>query len=121
LQLDFDCFEQICDELIAYIDTDFTSRKDASAALRKQYQYLETFNFTNKIHLFRLLDGSLIYAHTILRLCLFSFDNEEETMQLFNSNKEYFVSYLKAAKVKYRNVLSEVDRQQTKTMSFFKN
>lgn len=121
LQLDFDCFEQMCNKLIAYIDTDFTSRKDASEALRKQYQYLETFNFTNKIHLFRLLDGSLIYAHTILRLCLFSFDNEEETMQLFNSNREYFISYLKAAMVKYRNVLSEVDRQQTKTMNLFKN
>lgn len=119
--LDFDCFEKICNELINFIDLEFTDRKSASDALRNQYRYLETFNFSTTVHLFKLLDGSLIYAHTVLRLCLFTFDSEEETMSLFNLNKNLLISYLKAAVLKYKNVLNEVDRQRTKTMQLFKN
>lgn len=117
--LDYEFFTGLCQQMIEFIDKDFSDRKEASIALRDQFRLLESYNWTDKAHLYKLLDGSLIYAHTVLRLGLFTLDDEKDTIDLFNRNKDLFVDYLKAAITKYRNVLNEIDRQDTHTMTVF--
>ncbi len=119
--LEIEFFTELCQKLISFVDKNFTSRFDASIALREQFRFLESYNWTDKTHLYRLLDGSLIYAHTVLRISLFTLDDDIETMKLFNENNQLFIAYLKASIEKYKNVLNEIDRQDTNTMSIFKS
>ncbi len=110
--LAIDDFATLCDEIIAYIDRDFTSRKELSIALREQARFLFAHSHTKFRHLYFLLEGSITYAHSVIRLCLYSFDDEQETLAVTKRTLAVFIEYLQAAKIKYRGVLNEVDDQE---------
>lgn len=106
-----DAFTSLCNELIGYIDREFTSRKEISVALREQARYLFAHSHTKYRHLYFLLEGSITYAHSVLRLTLYSFADEAESLRYVRQQLDLFIEYLQKAAEKYQGVLSEVDDQ----------
>jgi len=104
-------FESLCQDLIQYIDKEFTTRKDVSIALREQARYLFSHSHTKYRHLYFLLEGSITYAHSVLRLTLYSFADEAKSLEFVQKQLGIFIEYLQQAAIKYRGVLDEVDDQ----------
>lgn len=109
--LALDAFTGLCQELIRYIDKDFTSRKEVSIALREQARFLFAHSHTKYRHLYFLLEGSITYAHSVLRLTLYSFADEAESLRYVRQQLDLFIEYLQQAAEKYQGVLNEVDDQ----------
>lgn len=106
-------FEELCQSLIAYVNKEFTSRKDLSIALREQARFLFAHSHTKYRHLYFLLEGSITYAHSVLRLTLYSFADEQASLRHVNTQLKIFVEYLQKAAEKYRDVLNSVDNQDS--------
>lgn len=114
--LSIDKFDEICDDLIGYVDKEFTSRSEIAIALKLQVRYLYSYGYTIYRHLYFIMDGTITYLHAIFRLILYSFDSEEETIKAMQHAFDIFTRYMQEAKVKYQGVLTGTDEQRSYLM-----
>ncbi|GAA6203414.1 6-hydroxymethylpterin diphosphokinase MptE-like protein [Thalassotalea sp. SU-HH00458] len=113
-------FDEICDNLVSYLDKEFDSRAEVLEQLMQQVRYLHSFAYTPYRHIFFMLEGSLTYIQTMFRLMLFDFADEKATLQCVHQSIEIFKTYMHEAKIKYANVLDEVDSHNYNVISMFK-
>ncbi len=113
-------FDDIVDEMLAFTDKKFTSRGELATALKLQVRYLYSFSQTRFRHLYFMLDGSVIYAHTVFRMALYGFADEKEMLRVMHSLLDLYHEYLREAKKKFRRVLEEVDEQDFKVLEMFR-
>lgn len=109
-------FENICDGLIRFVDKEFTSRAEIATALKLQVRFLYSYGYTKYRHIFFLLDGSLTYVHSIFRMMLYQFEDEEQTVELLNGAFKIFIEYMSEAKTLYQGVLDAQDEQRSYLM-----
>ena len=109
-------FEKICDGLIRFVDKEFTSRAEIATALKLQVRFLYSYGYTKYRHIFFLLDGSLTYVHSIFRMMLYQFEDEEQTVELLNGAFKIFIEYMSEAKTLYQGVLDAQDEQRSYLM-----
>jgi hypothetical protein len=119
--LAIDEFANICDGLIKFVDREFTSRADIATALKLQVRFLYSYGYTRYRHIFFLLDGTLTYVHSIFRMMLYQFEDEEQTVKMLNKTFKVFIEYMLEAKVLYTSVLDAQDEQRSYLMGMLDN
>lgn len=100
--LEFDVFDDICDHLISISKESFETRWQASDILKRQSRYLYAFKNTRYMHLFYILNGSMLYYHSPMITMLYLYENEEETLIFFKRALELWCLYLNEIKEDYR-------------------
>lgn len=100
--LDFDQFDIICDDLIEIGSRPFTSRESAADLLKKQARYLFSYKKTKYSHLYYLLRGSLLYVHCPMLTMLYSYQDDELTLEYFGMFMALWNDYVLAIKKDYR-------------------
>jgi hypothetical protein len=118
--LAIDKFGEICDELIKFTDKDFKSRSEIAKALMHQVRYLFSYSHSKYRHLYFLLEGSITYIHSVFRMILWGFEDEEKTVETMMEAIKLFNVYMIKAKAKYQRVLDEVDVQECYLMGLLK-
>jgi hypothetical protein len=118
--LAIDKFAEVCDALIGYIDKEFTSRAEIAAALMQQVRYLFSYALTRYRHIYFLLEGSITYIHSVFRMMLYGFADEQATVACLKQAFEVFKIYMTKAKEKYRGVITAIDEQECYLMDLFK-
>ena len=120
--LAIDKFNDICDEMIGFIDKDFVSRAEIATALKLQVRYLYSYSHTRFRHLYFILDGSITYLHSVFRMTLYGFADEQKTLELMDEMFVIFTEYMQQAKLKYQKVLEEgQDEQHSYLMGMLRN
>ncbi|WP_018690734.1 motility associated factor glycosyltransferase family protein [Algicola sagamiensis] len=97
-----DQFDEMCDDMVDQVKGPFKSRSEVSKALQKQSRYVASFAQTTYRHLYFLLDGSVTYAHATIRMMLFSFEDEKETLKIVRKMLSMWQDYIRDMKIVYR-------------------
>jgi hypothetical protein len=118
--LAIDKFDDICDKIIDFTDKEFASRAEMATALKLQVRYLFSYAHTRYRHLYFMLEGSITYVHSVFRLMLYGFEDEQETLKTMHKAIGHFHEYMTKAKEKYQRVLSEIDEQECFLMDYFR-
>ncbi|NQZ06906.1 MAG: hypothetical protein HRT35_07065, partial [Algicola sp.] len=118
--LAIDKFDEICDELVKFLDKDFKSRSEIAKALMYQVRYLFSYSNTKYRHLYFLMEGSITYIHSVFRMILWGFEDEKKTVETMMKAIKLFNVYMEKAKAKYQRVLDEVDDQECYLMGLLK-
>lgn len=116
-----DKFNEIVDEMLKYVDRDFSSRAELAQAFKEQVRYLYSYSRTTSRHIYFLLEGTLTYVHSIFRMMLYGFQDEDRSVELTLEGIELFKEYMHEAKEKYSRVLDEVDQQDGSLLDMFKD
>lgn len=115
-----DMFNQVIDKLISFLADKPTTRSDLTTAMRDQVRYLFQFSMSKYRHIYFMLEGSITYIHSVFRLMLFDFKDEDETVKVVHQAIDIFTEYMEQAKIKYARVLEEVDQQESSMMDLFR-
>lgn len=115
-----DKFNEIIDKIISFLAVKPNSRAELTIAMREQVRYLFQYSHSKYRHIYFILEGSLTYAHSLFRLMLFDFKDEKETVDLVHQAIDIFTEYMEQAKVKYADVLTEIDQQEGSLMELFR-
>jgi hypothetical protein len=120
--LAIDQFNDICDEMIGCIDKEFESRAEIATALKLQVRCLYSYSHTRFRHLYFILDGSITYLHSVFRMGLYGFADEQKTLELMKEMFVIFTEYMEQAKLKYQRVLEDgQDEQRSYLMGMLGN
>ncbi|QTH71032.1 6-hydroxymethylpterin diphosphokinase MptE-like protein [Pseudoalteromonas xiamenensis] len=87
-------FKEISDHLLEISRTPFTTRAEAADILKRQSRYLYAFRSTPFNHLFHILKGAMLYYHCPLVTLLFSYQDEQYTLNKFKGLLELWDDYV---------------------------
>jgi hypothetical protein len=114
-------FNEIVDTMVEFVDKEFTSRAELAKALKEQVRYLFSHSQTAARHIYFLLEGTMTYTHSIFRMMLYGFEDEQKSVEVTMQAIDIFKEYMSEAKKKYARVLEEVDKHDSSLLSMFKD
>lgn len=114
-------FNNIVDNLVNYIDKDFSSRSEMVEALKQQSRYIYSYSQTRYRHIYFLLEGSMTYLQSMFRMMLYTFEDEQESLVLAKQGVELFKEYMDKVKEKFKNVTLEVDEFEYSILQMFRD
>jgi hypothetical protein len=95
-------FEDICDHLVSLCESEIDSREKAADMLKRQERYVYAFRNTTLHHLFHTLRGALLYYHCPLVTLLYTYKDEQFSLQRFHEANKLWKEYILAMKTSYR-------------------
>lgn len=111
--IDYDKFDYICDKLVAYLDKEFTSRAELATALKLQARYIFSYSQTRHRHIYFMLQGSITYVQSIFKMLMYSFDDEQASLEYTAEAIVVFKQFIEEAKLKYQHVLDGISEHET--------
>jgi len=87
-------FEEMCEHLVEIAERPIATRKEAAELLKRQSRYVYSFKGTKFEHLFNMLKGSLLYYHCPLITLLYTFEDEEKTLEIFSGALDLWSRYI---------------------------
>ncbi len=104
-------FDDVCAHFIELASEPVNSREEAMDILRRQSRYLYSMRNTKISYIHFIIEGSLLYYHCPMLTALYSYNNEEESVQLYREISELWCEYLTAIKDDFPNsYLSKCDK-----------
>lgn len=89
-----DFFNDVCEHLMDICQESVNSRVEAASNLKRQAQYVYSLRSTIVSHLFHILKGSLLYFHCPMITLLYSYEDEEFTLQRYVQLNKLWISYI---------------------------
>ncbi|CAM3937601.1 6-hydroxymethylpterin diphosphokinase MptE-like protein [Pseudoalteromonas byunsanensis] len=103
-------FNALCDNIISIAREEVTSRQQAASNLKRQQRYVYAYRDTALGHLFHLIKGSLLYYHCPLLTLLYSYEDEQLTLEKFATLNQLWIDYVTDIKNDYAvNVETKCD------------
>jgi hypothetical protein len=98
-----DKLEKICDHLISIANEPAETRFDELLKLRRQSRYMYSFRDTVLGHLFHVVKGSMLYFFCPMITLLYSYKDDEFTMESFKQLNSLWIDYITEIKDDYPN------------------
>ncbi|MCF6434680.1 6-hydroxymethylpterin diphosphokinase MptE-like protein [Pseudoalteromonas sp. MMG022] len=103
-------FNALCDNILSIANETVTSREQAADNLKRQQRYVYAYRDTALGHLFHLIKGSLLYYHCPLLTLLYSYQDEQFTLEKFAGLNQLWIDYVTEIKEDYAiNIESKCD------------
>ena len=105
--MDYDGFNQIVDEMIAFVNKRFDSRAEAADALRQQIRVLFSVAHTYQRHIYMCLEGTMVYVQSVFRLIMYGFKDEQKMLDVLKDATDLYIEFMEKAKLKYANTFTK--------------
>ncbi|MCH2058705.1 MAG: DUF115 domain-containing protein [Thalassotalea sp.] len=89
-----DKFAEICQHMLDISSREANTRDEALDILSRQSRYVYSLKGTALSHFFHMLKGSLLYVHCPLVTMLYSYEEDEETMNYFKKGLAIWDDYI---------------------------
>lgn len=107
--LEIQFFDSLIDLIIKELNQVVKKRRSISDTLIRLYEYLVSLAYTDKMHIYKVLIGSVNYAFTIINSSAYLLDDEEKTELLLSDVISIFIEYLNKMKEIYPKAFNSVD------------
>lgn len=87
-------FQDLIDYLIDIGNRPYSTRREAAEILKAQARLVYTYKNSRSPHFFHLIKGSLLYCHCPLITLLYTYDNEEITLEWFSECLQIWLTCL---------------------------
>ncbi|MCF2918992.1 DUF115 domain-containing protein [Pseudoalteromonas sp. APAL1] len=87
-------FDEIISHLISIASESVLTVKEAADNLMRQSRYIYSYKDTVNRFYFNILKGSLLYFHTPMQSVLYSLNEEENNIEIYNGLNKIWLSYL---------------------------
>ncbi|MBQ4862004.1 motility associated factor glycosyltransferase family protein [Pseudoalteromonas sp. MMG013] len=87
-------FNDVCEHLMDICRENVSSRAEAASNLKRQEQYVYSLRGTVASHLFHILKGSLLYFHCPIITLLYSYEDDEFTLQRYEQLNMLWINYI---------------------------
>ncbi|MFQ1776026.1 6-hydroxymethylpterin diphosphokinase MptE-like protein, partial [Aeromonas veronii] len=107
--LDVVFFNIVIDKMIYEWQQKFSSRNDINQLMLRHFGYLSQIAASRQKHISQTLIGSINYVFTLLSSLLYSFEGEEETLNIMAPAISLWIEFLSKMKEMYPKALDSVD------------
>ncbi|KZN54999.1 6-hydroxymethylpterin diphosphokinase MptE-like protein [Pseudoalteromonas luteoviolacea] len=96
-------FNEICDHILSLAKQPVKSRVEASELLMRQARYVYSFKNTALNHLFHMIKGALLYYHCPMLTLLYTYKDEDFTLQSYQKLNDLWQGYVSEMKDFYKD------------------
>ncbi len=114
-------FNIVIDKMICEWQQKFSSRNDINQLMLRHFGYLSQIAASRQKHISQTLIGSINYVFTLLSSLLYSFEGEEETLNIMAPAISLWIEFLSKMKEMYPKALDSVDMIDNDIITLFKN
>jgi hypothetical protein len=118
--LDVEFFNIFIDKMVAEWRQEFSSRNELNQLMLRNFGYLAQIAATRQQHISQTMIGSMNYVFTLLSSILYSFEGEEETLELMKPAIDLWLEFLSKAREMYPRALDSVDMIDSEVMALFR-
>ncbi|MGL5813383.1 MAG: motility associated factor glycosyltransferase family protein [Aeromonas sp.] len=118
--LDVEFFNHFTDKMLDEWQQDFSSRNEITQLMLLNFSYLNLIAKTQQMHITQFMIGSMNYIFTLLSSILYSFEGEDETLDLMKPAINYWLDFLKTAREMYPMALDSVDMIDNDVVDLFR-
>lgn len=108
--LDVEFFDSLIDRLIDEWDLPFNSRSEVADRMMRHYDYLNIIGKSMQRHIYKMLIGSMNYTFSLVNIMLYSYEDDQETLDLVRKAICSVQGYLRNIKSTYPKALGSIDQ-----------
>ncbi|MDK1285599.1 6-hydroxymethylpterin diphosphokinase MptE-like protein [Pseudoalteromonas umbrosa] len=100
--LGVEAFEEICEHVLNLAQEPIPTRKDASDNLLRQARYIYSLRNSVLHHLHHMFKGALLYYHCPMLSLLYTYEDEQFTLESYKELNELWKGYVSEMKESYK-------------------